>query len=124
MILWFLVTQGFGFYLDRFASYEATYGTIASVIVFLFWLWLSNLALLLGAEINDVLAELRKNESPAAARLAEREKSPTEKATPPQCPVRTGYTVRRHDARVGVKLPSDVVMSRALVRGTQNVFTR
>lgn len=83
VILWFLVTQGFGFYLDRFASYEATYGTIASVIVFLFWLWLSNPALLLGTEINDVLAEVRKHESPAAARLAEREKSPTEKATPP-----------------------------------------
>jgi membrane protein len=84
VILWFLATRGFGFYLERFASYEATYGTIASVIVFMFWLWLSNLALLMGAEIDDVLAELRKDTSPAAAKLAEREKSPTEKAvTPP-----------------------------------------
>jgi membrane protein len=83
VILWFLVTQAFGFYLDRFASYEKTYGTIASVIVFLFWLWLSNLALLLGAEINDVIAELRKEESPAAAKLAEKEKAPGEKPVTP-----------------------------------------
>jgi membrane protein len=83
VILWFLATQGFGFYLERFASYEATYGTIASVIVFLFWLWLSNVALLMGAEIDDVLAEVRKDTSPAAAKLAEREKSPTEKAVTP-----------------------------------------
>jgi membrane protein len=83
VILWFLATQGFGIYLDRFASYEATYGTIASVIVFLFWLWLSNLALLVGAEIDDVLAEVRKDTSPAAAKLAEREKSATEKTVPP-----------------------------------------
>jgi membrane protein len=83
VILWFLATQGFTYYLDRFASYEVTYGTITSVIVFLFWLWLSNLALLVGAEIDDVLAEVRKDTSPAAAKLAEREKSPTEKAVPP-----------------------------------------
>ncbi|KAB2909176.1 MAG: YihY/virulence factor BrkB family protein [Kofleriaceae bacterium] len=84
VILWFLVTQGFGFYLDRFASYEKTYGSIASVIVFLFWIWLSNLALLIGAEINDVLAELRKHDSPAAAKLARREKAPDEKPISPE----------------------------------------
>lgn len=73
VLLWAGVTQAFGFYLDRFASYEQTYGTIASAIVFLMWLWLSNLALLIGAEINDVIAEVRKEESPAAAELAEDE---------------------------------------------------
>ena len=86
VILWFLVTQAFGFYLDRFATYEKTYGSIASVIVFLFWIWLSNLALLIGAEINDVLAELRKDESPAAAKLAQREKAPGEKPISPPSP--------------------------------------
>lgn len=63
--------MGFAFYLDRFASYEKTYGAVASVIVFLTWLWLSNLALLLGAEVNDVLAEIRKHDSAAAAELAD-----------------------------------------------------
>jgi membrane protein len=73
VVLWVLVTQGFAFYLDRFADYEATYGTLAGVIIFLFWLWLSNLAVLIGAEINDVLADARKDTSPAAARLAQQE---------------------------------------------------
>ena len=82
VILWFGITQGFAFYLDRFASYEKTYGAVASIIVFLTWLWLSNLALLIGAEINDVLAELRKDKSPAAAELAREEKPPNEKSTP------------------------------------------
>lgn len=83
VILWFGITQGFGLYLDSFASYEKTYGAVAVVIVFLTWLWLSNLALLLGAEVNDVLAELRKDTDPAAAKLAEVEKSPTEKSVSP-----------------------------------------
>ena len=82
VLLWFGVTQGFGVYLSHFGDYEKTYGAVASVIVFLTWLWLSNLALLVGAEINDVLADLRKDTSEAAAKLAEREKSPTEKTVP------------------------------------------
>lgn len=73
VVLWVAVTQGFAFYLDRFAAYEATYGTLAGVIIFLFWLWLSNLALLIGAEINDVLADARKDSSDAAAQLAHSE---------------------------------------------------
>ncbi|HVV84928.1 MAG TPA: YihY/virulence factor BrkB family protein [Kofleriaceae bacterium] len=82
VLLWFGVTQAFGVYLGHFGDYEKTYGAVASVIVFLTWLWLSNLALLIGAEINDALAELRKDKSAAAAKLAEREKSPTEKTVP------------------------------------------
>jgi membrane protein len=89
VVLWFAVTQGFGFYLDSFASYEKTYGAVAVVIVFLTWLWLSNLALLIGAEINDVLAELRKDRSPDAAKLAAREKSPTEKNAGTAAPANT-----------------------------------
>jgi membrane protein len=73
VVLWFGVTQVFGVYLDRFASYEKTYGAVATVVVFLTWLWLSNLALLLGAEVNDVLADVRARTSPAAAKLAEHE---------------------------------------------------
>jgi len=78
--LWFGITQAFGLYLDNFASYEKTYGAVAVIVVFLTWLWLSNVALLVGAEINDVLAELRKDTDPAAAKLAEAEKAPDESA--------------------------------------------
>jgi membrane protein len=68
--LWLGVTKLFAFYLDRFASYQATYGALAGVIVLLTWLWLSNLVLLLGAEINDVLADLRADKSAGAKSLA------------------------------------------------------
>jgi membrane protein len=83
VLLWIGVTQAFGLYLDNFGSYEKTYGALAGVIIFLTWLWLSNLAILVGAEVNDVLAELRKDSSPAAAKLAEAEKAPHEKSRTP-----------------------------------------
>jgi membrane protein len=66
VLLWLGVTRVFTFYLDRFASYQATYGALAGVIVLLTWLWLSNLVLLLGAEMNDVLADLRAGKSESA----------------------------------------------------------
>ena len=60
VVLWVAVTQLFALYVRNFGSYETTYGSLAGIIIFLFWLWLSNLALLVGAEINDVRAEIRK----------------------------------------------------------------
>ena len=71
VVLWLGVSYAFGVYLGHFNSYEATYGALGGAIIFLTWLWLSNIALLLGAEINDVLADIRAPESPAAAQLAD-----------------------------------------------------
>jgi membrane protein len=71
VVLWLGISYGFGVYLTHFDSYAATYGALGGGIIFLTWLWLSNIALLFGAEINDVLADLRKHRSPAAAVLAE-----------------------------------------------------
>ena len=71
VLLWLGISYGFGFYLGHFNSYEATYGALGGGIIFLTWLWLSNIALLFGAEINDVLADLRKHRSTAAAQLAD-----------------------------------------------------
>jgi membrane protein len=59
VLLWLGISYGFGFYLSHFNSYTTTYGALGGGIIFLTWLWLSNIALLFGAEINDVLAELR-----------------------------------------------------------------
>jgi len=69
--LWLGISYAFGVYLDHFNSYEATYGALGGAIIFLTWLWLSNVALLFGAEINDVLADLRKDSSAAARQLAD-----------------------------------------------------
>jgi membrane protein len=69
--LWLGISYVFGVYLDHFNSYEATYGALGGGIIFLIWLWLSSIALLFGAEINDVLADLRKDDSAGARKLAD-----------------------------------------------------
>jgi membrane protein len=65
--LWLAASIGFGVYIGRFNHYEAAYGALGGAIIFLTWLWLSNIALIVGAEIDAVLAELRGHDRPAAA---------------------------------------------------------
>ncbi|MFG2638468.1 YihY/virulence factor BrkB family protein [Streptomyces sp. NPDC048362] len=52
LIIWMIASAGFAFYVANFASYNKTYGTMAGVIVFLLWLWITNLAILLGLEFD------------------------------------------------------------------------
>ena len=52
VIVWLIASGAFAFYTSRFSSYNKTWGSLAAVIIMLTWLWLSSLALLLGAEIN------------------------------------------------------------------------
>ncbi|MCT2584355.1 YihY/virulence factor BrkB family protein [Actinophytocola gossypii] len=56
VVLWVVASAGFAFYVANFASYNKVYGSLAGVIVFLVWLWISNLAVLLGAELDAELA--------------------------------------------------------------------
>jgi len=56
MAIWLVASAGFSLYVANFGSYANTYGSIAGVIIFLIWLWLSNLALLVGATFNVELA--------------------------------------------------------------------
>jgi membrane protein len=60
VVLWLGASYLFGLYVSNFAKYEKTYGTLGAVIVALTWLWITNLALLLGGEIDDSLDELRR----------------------------------------------------------------
>ena len=54
-IVWVAATFGFSFYVKNFGSYNATYGSLAAVIIFLTWLYLSAYIVLLGAELNSVV---------------------------------------------------------------------
>jgi membrane protein len=52
-VLWVIVSLGFRLYISYFGNYNETYGTIGAIIVLLTWLYLSGLAILLGAELNS-----------------------------------------------------------------------
>ncbi|ELS58760.1 YihY/virulence factor BrkB family protein [Streptomyces viridochromogenes] len=59
LVIWMLASAGFALYVANFASYNKTYGTMAGVIVFLVWLWIGNLAILLGLEFDAEAARQR-----------------------------------------------------------------
>jgi membrane protein len=52
VLIWLVASAGFAYYSSQFSSYNKAWGSLAAVIIMLTWLWLSALALLLGAEIN------------------------------------------------------------------------
>lgn len=60
MVLWLGASVGFSAYVANFGSYANTYGSLAGVVVFLIWLWISNVALLLGATFNVELTRERR----------------------------------------------------------------
>jgi membrane protein len=70
VVAWLIVSGGFAVYVANFASYNKTYGAIAGVVVFLVWLWLTNVAILLGAEVD---AELERGRAIAAGHRADAE---------------------------------------------------
>ncbi|WP_241758681.1 YihY/virulence factor BrkB family protein [Pyxidicoccus parkwayensis] len=56
VLVWLAASLGFSFYVSRFSTFGITYGALGGIIVLLLWMWISSLALMLGAEINAVLA--------------------------------------------------------------------
>jgi membrane protein len=105
-LAWLAATLGFGAYVANFSDYNATYGSLGAVIVFLTWLYLSAYIVLLGAELNAIIEikvgrdtvrdeEARQPGSPAPAgrteqrdrpSLAERAGEPTKKRDSPSFP--------------------------------------
>ncbi len=59
VLLWIVASAGFAVYAANFGSYNKTYGTLGGVAVFLVWLWISNIAILLGAELDAELHRAR-----------------------------------------------------------------
>ena len=52
LVAWLLASAGFGVYVSQFGSYNKVYGSLAGVVVILIWLWITNLAILFGHELN------------------------------------------------------------------------
>jgi membrane protein len=63
VLLWLIASAAFAIYLANFANYNKTYGTLGGVIAFLVWLWITNIAILFGAELD---AELQRGRAIAA----------------------------------------------------------
>lgn len=68
-LLWLLVSFGFSLYVRHFGNYEATYGTLGGIIIFLVWMYLSSLTVLIGAEVNAIL----EHSSPEGKRRGQRD---------------------------------------------------
>ncbi|HEV7948328.1 MAG TPA: YihY/virulence factor BrkB family protein [Glaciihabitans sp.] len=67
LVSWIVASAGFAFYVANFSSYNDTYGSIGGVIVFLLWLWISNMALLFGAELDAEIERGRELQAGIAA---------------------------------------------------------
>jgi membrane protein len=52
IVVWLIASAAFAFYVANFGSYNKTYGTLGGIVAFLVWLWITNIAILLGAELN------------------------------------------------------------------------
>lgn len=70
VLFWILASAAFAFYVASFASYNKTYGALGGIVVFLLWLWITNVVILLGAELN---AELERGRQIEAGHPVERE---------------------------------------------------
>jgi membrane protein len=66
VVLWILASIGFAFYVSNFGSYDKTYGTLGGVVTFLVWVWITNIAVLLGVELNAELERTRELEAGVA----------------------------------------------------------
>jgi membrane protein len=70
VVLWIIASLAFGFYVANFSHYNKTYGSLGGIIAFLVWLWISNVVVLFGAELN---AELERGRQLEAGKPAEDE---------------------------------------------------
>ncbi|GAA2609041.1 YihY/virulence factor BrkB family protein [Actinomadura fulvescens] len=62
ILAWLAASAAFALYVANFGSYNKTYGALAAVVIFLVWMWVSNVAILLGAELDAELVRARRIE--------------------------------------------------------------
>lgn len=67
IVTWVIASALFGVYVANFSTYDRTYGSLAGVIAFLLWLWITNLALLFGAELDAEIERARELQAGIAA---------------------------------------------------------
>ncbi|WP_299531799.1 YihY/virulence factor BrkB family protein [uncultured Streptomyces sp.] len=70
LVIWLVASAAFAFYVANFGSYNKTYGTLAGIIIFLVWLWITNLAILLGLEFD---AEMERERAVVSGRPPDEE---------------------------------------------------
>ena len=75
-VAWIVATFAFGIYVSNFGSYNETYGTLGGVVILMFWFYLTAFLLLLGAEINDVVARMAEEAAEEKANEEESSKVP------------------------------------------------
>lgn len=63
VVVFLIASAAFSFYVANFGSYNKTYGSFAAIVIFLVWLWITNVAVLLGAELDAELARSREIEA-------------------------------------------------------------
>jgi membrane protein len=84
LLLWILASMGFAFYVANFGSYDKTYGALGGVITFLVWVWITNVAVLLGAELNAELERSRELEAGVPDAEREIQLAPREEPNEPK----------------------------------------
>ena len=95
LLAWLAASAAFALYVANFGAYDETYGSLGGVVVLLVWLWISNLALLFGHQLN---AELERDRQLAEGRKRAAEEIQLEPRTPPKGERTTRSATEVHEA--------------------------
>src|SRR5215212_1248215 len=98
LVIWVVASAAFGFYVANFGSYNKTYGTLGGAISLLVWVWISNLAVLFGQELN---AEIERGREIAAGEPAVEDIQLPVRDEPKHDPEQQAAEISREAVRTG-----------------------